>query len=241
MTDWLVIGSGLIANGIMRITPNVLQMRRPDHDIRAIDRVPSTSDGVAVICASVKGFRQCDLFAVRSHDINVRHTLRVAKLLHANGWNVIMLSSQAALDTTTAYGQQKAAVEDAWTFGPIVRLPKILHRDHPIICSWKHDLSYGRPIYAYTDATIQPITVADAVEAIRYAARLRFGTVEAPGEPTTWYDLAYEMMERIGYSVDLIRPQEGGVTYPPLDGNALRHLGWKSPTIERVIDNLMGQ
>jgi len=240
MTDWLVIGSGLIANGIMRITPNALQMRRPDHDICSIDRMPTTSQGVAVICAAVSGLRQCDLFPDWSHQINVEHTFRVANLLHEHGWTVIMLSSQAAIDPTTTYGQQKKNVEDVWTFGPILRLPKILHRDHPIICSWKHDLSRKRPIYAYTDARIQPITVADAVEAIRVASILRFDHVlEAPGEPTTWYDLAYEIIERIGYDIDLLRPQDGGVTHPPLDGKGLRSLGWKSPTIEDIIDELV--
>ncbi|MGA1111815.1 MAG: NAD-dependent epimerase/dehydratase family protein [Ilumatobacteraceae bacterium] len=239
MTDWLVIGSGLIANGIMRITPNAMQMRRPDHDIRTIDRVPSTSQGVAVICAAVSGIRQCDTFSQWSHEINVEHTLRVGKLLREHGWNVIMLSSQAALHPTTEYGQQKKDVEDAWTYGPILRLPKILHRDHPVICSWKHDLSRGRPIYAYTDASIQPITVADAVEAMRVASTLRFDHVlEAPGEPTTWYDLAYEIIERIGYDVDLLRPQNGGVTHRPLDGKGLRSLGWKSPTREDIMDTL---
>jgi len=239
MSDWLVVGSGMIASGIMRYVPHAVQMRRPDHDIRTIDTVPGTSGGVAVVCGAVTGIRQCELFPGWSRNVNVRHTLRVARLLHERGWKVVMMSSQAAVKPTTEYGWQKAAVEKAWEFGPILRLPKIVHRDQALICSWKYELSRGRLIFPFVDASIQPITVPDAVEAIRAAAAQARGIVEAPGYVTTWFHVAHQLAKACGYDTELVRRGHGGFTHPLMNGTILRGMGWQPPTIEHVIDALI--
>ena len=66
MKDWLVIGSGTIASGIMRVTPNALQVRRPDHDIGRSwlriesDEIPRIKHSMA-FCKTVTGVHSYSL------------------------------------------------------------------------------------------------------------------------------------------------------------------------------------
>lgn len=237
--DWLIIGSGTIANAYMRYLPDAVQMRRPDHDLRNIEAVPATDNGTAVICASVTGFRTCSMFPDWSQDVNVKHTLRVARICHDYGWNVVMLSSQAAANPQNDYGWQKATVEAKWTFGPILRLPKIVHRELPLFWSWRHELSNGRIIRPFVDSTIQPILTENVVDATKAIAHLRGLMFEAPGPETTWFHLAYDLARSLGYNPDLVRPQNGGTTHPLMTTATIRNTGWRKPTYENILNALL--
>lgn len=238
--EWLVIGSGVIGQGLMRYLPNAVQMRRPDHDLRTIRDVPPTDQGVAVICGAVTGFKQCEMFPAWSREINVRHTLRVAELAHDRGWSVVMLSSQAAANPSTEYGWQKASVEAQWSFGPILRLPKILHREHALFYQWFHELSHDRIIRPFSDYTIQPITVPDVADAVRALAHMRGALMfEVPGPTTTYFHVASEWARQQGFDQRLIVPQLSDLQYPLMSGTMIRNVGWIPPTFESVIQALI--
>lgn len=239
MSDWLVIGSGQLANGMMRYLPQALHMRRPDHDLREIVTVPQTTNGTAIICAAVTGIRQCEMFPDWSRDVNVNHTYRVAALLNASGWNVVMLSSQAADRPTTEYGRQKADLEARWRFGPILRLPKILDRDNPLLWSWKHELSNQRVIRPFSDVIIQPIRVVDAVDAVKAVSGLRGLIFDAPGPRTTWAEVAWDIARATGLDTSLVQPQTGGIAYSVMDDATIRNTGWRPPKYRIIIDSLI--
>lgn len=236
--DWLVIGSGLLGQGFTRYLPDAVQMRRPDHDLRTIQFVPKTSNGTAVICGAVTGFKQCEMFPAWSYDVNVFHTLRVARLAHDAGWNVVMLSSPAAANPSTEYGRQKATVEAKWSFGSIVRLPKILHRDHPLMWSWRHNLEHGRLIRPH-DSMIQPIRVFDAVEAVRSVAHTRGLMFETPGPTTTWFHVAFDLARSWGFDTELVRPVHADNHYGLMSSETIRNTGWVSPTYDEIVTALL--
>jgi hypothetical protein len=240
--DWLVIGNGAISRSILKYIPTAQALIRPGLDIRDEPReLPSTSNGYAVICAAITGFGMCETYPDWSREINVIATAAMAADLHSQGWTVIMLSSNAAINPTTEYGQQKADLEKAWHWGPILRLPKVLHAYIPLLQNWIRLLKINHTIHAYTHGPIQPIGRSNVVEALRIVAPQPHKIYQISGPTVTWLTLARVLAERMGLPESLVQPQDSASTYSVMDSFPMRYLGWEPPTLEVVIDEVLDE
>ena len=240
--DWLVIGNGAISRAILKYIPTATALTRPDLDIRDEPReLPGTNNGYAVICAAITGFGMCETYPDWSRDINVTATAAMAADLHSQGWTVIMLSSNAAINPTTEYGRQKADLEKAWRWGPILRLPKILHAYIPLLQNWIRLLQINHGIHAYTHGPIQPIGRSNVAQALQIVAPQPPNVYQISGPTITWLTVARVLAERMGLPESLAQPQDSASTYSVMDSFPMRFLGWEQPTLEEVLDEVIDE
>jgi dTDP-4-dehydrorhamnose reductase len=144
---------------------------------------------VAVFCAGVTGLAACEADPVLSQKINVDGAIHVLDALLAAGVHVIYLSSDAVFDgavpfagvhtasnPSSLYGQQKASVEaHLMTAHPaaasILRLTKVVGERAPFIRAWTAALAEGRPIAAFENRQLSPVTEDEVVSAVIRLAR----------------------------------------------------------------------
>lgn len=237
VTEFLAVGNGAISSAMQRYAAARV-IGRPELDIRDPYDFPSTNGGCAVICAAVTSIDMCERYPDWSYSVNVRATLDVAARLHDVGWRVILLSSNAALEPDTVYGAQKSLLEERWHFGPVLRLPKVLHADLPVIDNWLRFMRKGDLVPGVFDnAMIQPIGLSDVVEAIRISY-LGDSTLMAAGETCTYLDVALALSRRIRFD-SVIQRQKAKKQHPLMDANDLIDRGWSRPTLSRVVDELL--
>lgn len=240
--DWLVIGNGAISSGIQLHLPQAQVLARPGLDIRETDNeLPTTDSGYAVICAAVTGFQMCQAYPVWSREVNVTATANLARRLSDCGWTVIMLSSSAALNPDTEYGKQKANLEEQWQWGPILRLPKVLHYSLPLIDNWIRLLRIGQNIRAHKNGMLQPISRSSVVQALRVVAPQPHNIYQVASRPVTWLTVARELAEQMGYPAERVTPQDATTSHEIMDSFTMRYLGWEQPELNDVIREVIGE
>lgn len=237
VTEFLVVGNGAISGAMQRYA-NARVIGRPELDIRDPYVFPSTAGGCAVITAAVTSIEMCEKYPEWSRSVNVTATLDVASRLHDVGWRVVLLSSSAAIDPETVYGSQKRHLEYCWEFGPVLRLPKVLHADIPVIGNWLGLMKHGSKVPGVFDnMVIQPIGLSDVVEAVRIAY-LGDSMLSAAGESCTWLDVALALSRRVRYDT-IIDRAKSKIKYPLMSADDLIARGWSQPTLSRVVDELL--
>lgn len=226
MSDVLVVGNGTISRGIKKYIPESIIIKRPEYDIRNSLVVPDSPPGVAVICAAITGFGMCDKYPEWSRSINVTHTKKTAQILYDAGWNVVMLSSNAAITGNGEYGKQKKELEAEWIFGPILRLPKVVSHDVSVIDSWIRLLRNDEKVRAFAHGIIQPVPRKSVADSLLILSDIREGIYEIAGPICTWYDLALNIASALDKDSTLVTEQECSASYEILNNNKMINLGW---------------
>lgn len=239
MTERLVIGNGAISGAMNRFL-NARVIGRPELDIRDPFTFPvaTKNDAYAIITGAVTSIEMCERYPEWSHSVNVTATLDVAQKLFDAGWRVVLLSSSAAIDGNTVYGQQKRLLEYRWGYGPILRLPKVLHAEIPVIENWLGFIRRQERVPGVFDTTlIQPIGLSDTVNAIDCVST-RSGCFEAAGFDCTWLDVALQLSRRIASNC-VIQHARGKHQHALMNADKLVEVGWNRPPLSRVIDELL--
>lgn len=224
---------------------------------------------VAVICAAANGFEACRRDPDATRAANVDGVLALAEKLIRRGSHVVYLSTHAVFDGSVAscpadhphsprgeYGRQKSEAEGRLSrFGAavsVVRLTKVFGPFPPLFRKWMTAIRSGDPIQPVYDFVIAPVGLSFVVEVLEHVIRRRPpGVVQVSATAEMSYsDAAFQIANRIGAHVDLIRPisaHEAGV--PPeaitrhatLDTTRLRdEFGFTPPVPSLTIDEAMG-
>lgn len=238
--DFLIIGNGSISKALQKAFPQATRIIRPNFDIRDTPyNMQHTDQGTAVICAAVTEIQICEAYPKWARETNVVATAELAAHLHERGWRVIMLSSNAAIEPTTEYGKNKYELEQVWEWGPILRLPKVLHGNIPLIDRWISLLKAGQHIRAHEYGIVQPVHRQSVAEAIALVAPQPDGIYSIAGPAVTWFTIARVLAEHLGYNASDVTPENKTNPYIPMDSFTMRYLGWEPPTLSEVIDQVI--
>ena len=139
---------------------------------------------VAVLCAAITDIATCENAPEESRIVNVSGTIELIKKLLRTKTHIVYLSTNqvfngemphekpdATRNPINEYGRQKAEVEAFLETIPgacILRLTKVIHPSFTILRKWKHALSSGEPIFAFSDMALSPIDVDGAVQKIDF-------------------------------------------------------------------------
>ena len=132
---------------------------------------------ICLICAGINKIEYCEKNPVQARKVNVLSIIRLIEECKKNNIHVIYLSSVSVFDGTrsfyqvidkpnpfTKYGKFKLEVEkfilnNYLEKTSILRLSKVISPDTPIIKKWLKEYAEGKPIYAYKDKFIAPVTL----------------------------------------------------------------------------------
>ena len=130
-----------------------------------------------MICAGINKIDFCERNPVQARNVNVLSIIRLIEECKKNNIYVIYLSSVSVFDGTrsfyqvndkpnpfTKYGKFKLEVENFilknyLENSCILRLSKVISDNTPIIKKWINEYAEGKPIYAYKDKFIAPVTL----------------------------------------------------------------------------------
>ncbi len=190
---------------------------------------------VAVICAAVTRFNECEDDPDGTAVVNLYAPVALAEKLTRQGTMVVFLSTTGVFDFTRpyrrhdelpspvgAYGRQKAEAEsrilDLDGKTAVLRLTKIMEPNMPLLNTWCDDLASGRETTVYENAFIAPITAVFAARMIHeIVSRGAEGMFHASGDEDQPYTaLAEELVRAMGADVSRIRTVEGGLPHYPI-------------------------
>ena len=228
-------------------------IQRPYFDFGSIGafEVPSGARA-ACIFAGVTQPADCEADPIASARFNVEQTIELIERLVAQGLYVLFLSSNrvfdgaipfARVDTPESpiceYGRQKAQVE-AFMLPllrrgaplAILRLTKAVSLKTPLLVDWIRTLARGRPITAFHDIVVAPLSI-NAVslviaELLREEARGVFQFSGPEDQPYT--SIARYIALKLGADTTLIHPATSlGANLPK--GSVRRHTTLDSASI----------
>lgn len=223
---------------------------------------------VAIVCAAMARFADCRSQPELARQVNVTAPALLAERLTNDGTRVVLLSTSAVFDGRTphvsaetayaplsAYGRLKAEAESRIRAlgapAGVLRLSKVIAPATPLVAEWVARLSAGKPIDAFQDLTLAPITLADAVHAATAAIEdERGGIYQASGaQDIAYLDLAMQLVRDLGSPAELVRaasaaeqgiPEEEMLRYTSLDsGRLTARTGWKPPGISTVVRSVL--
>jgi len=225
---------------------------------------------VVYLCASITQMAQCNQDPQNSKQINFTAQLSLATYFLKKNVQVVFLSSNAVFNgkkcgylendppsPVSLYGEYKAAAEkkmlEISNNVSIIRLTKVLTANHPLIIAWIKALSQSKPINAFDDRMVCPITVHDVTRCLKVIGEKKLtGILHLSGEKDiTYYELAQHLADLIGADKTLIRPTSASHTelstnarlrYTRLDMTQSKEiLGVASPPIAALLNNLYGK
>jgi dTDP-4-dehydrorhamnose reductase len=149
---------------------------------------------VAVLCAAITSLEICRSRPTETRQVNVVHTLELARHLVRRGIFVVFISSNLVFDGNkpfrklneppspqTEYGRQKTETENGLKElkgeTAVIRLTKVVHPNLPLLCSWRESLRQGQAIHPFTDFVCSPIGLLPTVRAIAKVAEGRLSGV----------------------------------------------------------------
>ncbi len=230
---------------------------------------PPCQVSVAYLCAAVSTVDHCRRDPIQSAIVNVHNTVALAKALVASGTFVIFPSTTLVYDGSVPfqkeddpvcpvaiYGVQKAEAEKKLlAMGNsvvVVRLSKVLSPNMPLVKGWIQALRSNKPIYAFSDKVMAPVSLSFVIDVLHRIAEARLsGIIQVSGEKDVTYEqVARYVAQRIGASQDLVQPttsKDAGVqleaipSYTTLDITRLREeLGIEPPDVWSTIDSVFG-
>jgi dTDP-4-dehydrorhamnose reductase len=227
--------------------------------------LPPTPLDVVFLCAAIGSQEQCRIEPLATRQVNVLHTVELAKRLASEGAFVVFISSNLVFDGQTAfapidhpcnpqttYGQQKAEAEqqllNLGTDVAIVRFGKVIVPGMSLFGNWISDLRSGKIIHPFDDMMMAPISLTFAVQVLcRLALRRRAGIVHATATHDISYaDAARVIAQQLGADPDLIVPASHRNTehvfaplYSALNTTDLVELDLAAPTPHHAFDNFV--
>lgn len=177
---------------------------------------------VTYICIGSGGLQECERDPVGTRRVNVDAVSAVAREATAAGSRVVCLSSSQVFDGTrpvaraedtrrpqTEYGRQKAGAELAVLDRPgaaVLRCSKIIGPGDARLAGWRTALAAGRPIEAFDDLYVAPLSMDDAVTALA-----AIGDAGQPGifqlsgrDDTTYFSMALVLARVLGVDPSLV-------------------------------------
>ena len=156
-------------------------------DRTGFHRLPAAE--IVFLCAAETSIARCEADPVGTHAVNVTQLGVLAAQCHASGAFLVLPSSTAVFDggqahrradepvsPTTEYGRQKAAIE-AQVLGlqrsAAVRFSKVLDLWPSLFSRWRTTLVDHRPVHAFADMVLAPVTALMAAEALVSVAAAR--------------------------------------------------------------------
>jgi dTDP-4-dehydrorhamnose reductase len=238
-------------------------------DPRAADSVPLPDADVAFFCAAMTRFSDCRSQPELARRVNVDTPVALARQLVSRGARAILLSTGAVFDgrsprvpasrptgPTTAYGRLKADAERAFlalgAAACVVRLTKVLTPTMPLFVGWIEALARGETIGAFSDMSLSPISLKDAVSGLLAVADDSGGGVyQLSGATDIGYaDAARHLARRLGFGPDRVVavravdngiPAEQAVLFTSLDPARMVALtGRPAPDPFDVLDRVYG-
>jgi len=210
------------------------------------------------LCAGLTSVAACERNPRLSHRVNVDAQVEVAKRLTESGAHVVFLSTNMVFDgskplrqadeptcPTTVYGAHKAEAEqqlqqlgDRVT---VLRLTKVLTREHPLLHDWKTALQRGEAIHPFSDVVLAPVAMDQVVEALsRLADEPSGGIFQLSGDR----DVSYAQVAlALGHDPHLVQPISGAYQYPTqppmhttLDVSGLRQRGMHVRATQQTLE-----
>ncbi len=177
----------------------------------------------AVIVAALARLGDCDRDPEQSRQINAMAPRRLAEQFAGHGTRVLHISTDKVFDGSralrgrgeatcpnTVYGRHKAEAEDAvlGTGGAVLRLSKVISADLPLLRNWGRDLAAGRPVQAFSDMRLAPITIDFVVDLIaQLIADRAVGIFQATGvEDRPYTALAAILAAALDAAPELVQP-----------------------------------
>jgi dTDP-4-dehydrorhamnose reductase len=230
---------------------------------------PPCQVSVAYLCAAVSTIDDCRRDPIQSAIVNVRNTVALAKALVASGTFVIFPSTTLVYDGSVPfrkendpvcpvaiYGVQKAEAEkELLALGnsvAVVRMSKVLSPNMPLVKGWIQALQSNKPIHAFSDKVMAPVSLSFVIDVLHRIAELRLpGIIQVSGrEDVTYEEAGRHIASLIGASPDLVQSmtaKEGGLQpeavplHTTLDTTRLREeLGIEPPDVWSTIDSVFG-
>jgi dTDP-4-dehydrorhamnose reductase len=135
-----------------------------------------------VFCAASTNLSTCENYPQDTARINVEGTTKLASYLSDRATYLLLLSSNQVFDGSkpswkvtdhvcpvNEYGRQKAEAERLilqMQRSAVLRLTKVVHPDMHLLKQWQESLQSGKPIEAFADLNISPISLKDVVTQI---------------------------------------------------------------------------
>ena len=214
-------------NNIVSTTRNVkiASPSRPFLDISTIQTGwRNSACDVAYICAAITSTANCEVNPRLTRRVNVEGALRVAQSIHNIGGFVVFLSTTLVFDgltpyaqiddpvsPTTEYGRQKAEVESALIDmgnACCVRLGKVVSNKTVLFRHWIDALRAGKPISAFTDLKMAPISMDATAKLLQRVGEVRLsGTFHYTArDEISYFDAALMLSEMVNAPSSLVQP-----------------------------------
>ena len=227
------------------------------------------ADGIAVaVLAAAMDQQQCLRDPELSRRVNVDNMLIIARSLMNAGARVVFLSTNLVFDCAhpnqpadsvyrplNVYAAEKAAVEQgllaAGSLATICRLAKVLTGRLPLVAHWLTDLAANRPISAFNDLNVSPVSLGYVTEFLLRAIRQPQGGIFqiSGAQELSYCALAKALAKRCGSPASLVHCRSGheaGIDlpafprHPSLDGSRTRAIFGLSPQpLPDLLDELV--
>jgi dTDP-4-dehydrorhamnose reductase len=179
---------------------------------------------VAFFCTGLAGFEACRSHQALARQVNVAGPLEIARELVSRGTRVVRLSSSAVftclrptriddeVSPRSVYGQiQLESEQSVLQFGAmaaVIRFPKIVDRQFPLMTSWLRSLAAGKTIQSFVDHGICPVPLDAALDAIQgVGEKGGSGVYQASGTTDiSYFEFARWVGNKLGVSEELIVP-----------------------------------
>lgn len=178
---------------------------------------------VTYVCVGAGGLEACERDPAGSRRVHVDAVTTVARHATESGSRIVFLSSSHVFDGTrpvarvsdprrpqTVYGRQKAEAEIAVLAQPgaaVLRCSKIIGPGDARLGEWRTALLAGRPIEAFDDLHVAPLSIEDAVTAL-----IGIGEARQPGifqlsgrDDVTYFSMALALAEYLVADASLVR------------------------------------
>ena len=234
-----------------------------------VERVALPDVDIAFFCAAVASFAACRENPNLAHRVNVTSPATLARRFAERGARLVLLSTSAVYDWSiphppadrapcplTKYGEFAAAAERSFASlggaASILRLTKLLTVNSELFCDWIARLSRRHEISAFSDLRMSPISIDDALGALRaLIGNASGGIYQVSGkEDVSYHDAASYLASRLGADPKLVDeskaadagfPREQIPRFASLDATRLTQMtGWLPPRAHDVIDKVYG-
>ncbi len=219
---------------------------------------------VAIICAGITSVQECETKKHSTREVNVSSVTEIGEILARKQLHLIYLSTNMVFSgdiaknksndepsPSTEYGRQKMEVEKNLSkisnYLSIIRLSKVIQKNHPLFLNWYVDLVRQIAIYPYSNVRISPISLNFVNSIITSLICLRsYGIVHVSASSEISYaEAAAYLAVRCGLQKSLIRPHDVDpksmrtLKYATLDTETLRAIGFNSPSPASALDDVV--
>jgi dTDP-4-dehydrorhamnose reductase len=235
-----------------------------------IESAPLPHSDITFFCAGIVTFAECRTNRALARQVNVMARASLARRMAAAGTRVVLLSTSSVFDgrvshvpvtrppcPINAYGEFAAEAEKMFgTLGStasIVRFTKLITPSAKLIIGWIDGLSHGRPVTAFSELRMAPISLDDAIAALLAVADDPTGGIYqvSGAADVSYYDAARYIALRLQVdpalvvekrAIDAGIPPEEIPRFSSLDTKRFTEItGRPAPEPFAVIDSVFGK